>query len=145
MQHITTQPRTTAIAQNHQVVFKKSAFIVALYALGGITIVGGIITVFSAIILLSEATLPSLTRSILMNAVVDITIGALMIASSRAFAKGKISAIWLFCGSILTDSIYSLLLGYQLHYIFLGFGFLLIWQMLKFKEEWAPLNFSGNN
>jgi hypothetical protein len=137
MQHITTQPRTTAITRNHQAVFKKSAFIVALSALGGITIVGGIITLVSAIILLLDATLPSLARSILTNAVVDITIGTLLITSSRAFAKGKILAIWFLGGSLLFDSIYSLLMGYQLHYILMGFGFLLIWQMLKFKKEWA--------
>jgi hypothetical protein len=137
MQHTTTQPKITVIGQTHQSVFKKSIFVIALGSLGGITILAGIVSLVSAIILLSNASMPALASTILTDAALDIIIGTLIIASSRAFVQGKILAIWLFGGSILLDSFYSLIMGYELHYILMGFGFLLIWQMLKFKKEWA--------
>jgi hypothetical protein len=136
MQHTTTQPRIAAITQTHQTVFKKSTFVIALSGLGGLTILAGVVSLISAIVLLSNAATPGLSRIILMDALFDMTIGALIIASSRAFAKGKMLAIWLFSGIVLVDSLYSLIMGYELHYIFMGLGFLMIWQMLKFKEEW---------
>ncbi|HXQ37261.1 MAG TPA: hypothetical protein VN843_24845 [Anaerolineales bacterium] len=136
MQHTTTQPRITVITQTHQSVFKKSTFVFTLAVLGGISILGGIVSLISAIILLSNASMPSLTSTILSDAAVDMTIGTWIIASSRAFAQGKMLAIWLYGGSILLDSLYSLIMGYELHYIFMGLGFLLIWQMLKFRKEW---------
>lgn len=134
MQHTTTQPRITAIT--HQSVFKKSTFVIALAVLGGITILAGIVSLISAIILVSNASMPNLFRTILTDAVFDITLGTLIVASSMAFAKGKIQAIWFFGGSILLDCLYSLIRGYELHYIFTGLGFLLIWQMLTFRKEW---------
>ena len=136
MQHTTTQPRITAITQAYQSVFKKSTFMIALSVLGGATILAGIVSLVSVITLLSNAIMPSLSSSIFTDAVFDMTIGALIIASSQAFAKGKILAIWLCGGSILLDSLYSLIRGYELHYIFMGFGFLLVWQMLTFRKEW---------
>lgn len=136
MQPTTTQPKITAIVQTHPSVFKKSIFVIALASLSGMTILAGTITLVSAIILLSNASMPSAARIMLTNAACDILVGALIIASSRAFVRGKILAIWLFGGSILFDSIYSLMRGYELHYILIGFGFLLIWQMLKFRPEW---------
>jgi len=137
MQHTTTQPKITVIAQTHQSVFNKSIFVIALASLGGITVLAGIVSLVSAIILLSNASMPSLVGTIFTDAVLDITIGTLIIVSSRAFVQGKILAIWLFNGSLLLDSLYSLIRGYELHYIFIGLGVLLIWQMLKFKKEWA--------
>ena len=136
MQHITTQPRITAITQTHQSVFKKSTFVIGLAGLGGIAILAGIISLISAMILISNASMPGLSSTMLTDAAVVMTIGALIIASSRAFAKGKMLAIWLYGGSILLDNLYGLLMGYQLHYIFMGLGFLVIWQMLKFRKEW---------
>jgi len=136
MQHITTQPRITAITQTHQSVFKKSTFVIGLAGLGGIAILAGIISLISAMILISNASMPSLSSTMLTDAAVVMTIGTLIIASSRAFAKGKMLAIWFYGGSILLDNLYGLLMGYQLHYIFMGLGFLVIWQMLKFRKEW---------
>ena len=136
MQHITTQPRITAITQTHQSVFKKSTFVIGLAGLGGIAILAGIISLISAMILISNASMPGLSSTMLTDAAVVMTIGTLIIASSRAFAKGKMLAIWLYGGSILLDNLYGLLMGYQLHYIFMGLGFLVIWQMLKFRKEW---------
>jgi len=136
MQHTTTQPRITAITQTHQTVFKKSTFVFALAVLSGLTILAGIVSLVSAIILLSNSSLPNLSSTLLMDAVLDLTIGMLILASSRAFASGKILAIWLCAGSILLDSLYGLIKGYEFHYIFIGFGFLLIWQMLKYRQQW---------
>lgn len=136
MQHTTTQPKITLITQTDQFVFKKSIYVIALTVLGGIAILGGIISLVSAITLFSNAVLPSLARTILSNAVFDMIVGALIIASSKAFAQGKILTIWLLGGSILVDSLYSLIRGYELHYLFIGLGFVFIWQMLKFKKEW---------
>jgi len=136
MQHITTQPRITAITQSHQSVFKKPTFVIGLAGLGGIAILAGIISLISAMILISNASMPGLSSTMLTDAAVVMTIGTLIIASSRAFAKGKMLAIWLYGGSIFLDSLYSLIMGYELHYIFMGLGFLVIWQMLKFRKEW---------
>jgi len=136
MQHITTQPRITAITQSHQSVFKKPTFVIGLAGLGGIAILAGIISLISAMILISNASMPGLSSTMLTDAAVSMTIGTLIIASSRAFAKGKMLAIWLYGGSIFLDSLYSLIMGYELHYIFMGLGFLVIWQMLKFRKEW---------
>ena len=136
MQHTTTQPKITALTQTHQSAFKKSTFVIALGVLGGISILAGIVSLISAIVLFSNASLPSLARSMLTDVVLDITVGALILASSRAFNKGNMLAIWLFSGSLLLDSLYSLIRGYELHYILLGLGFLFIWQMLKFRREW---------
>ena len=77
-----------------------------------------------------------LSHTMLRDAVVDITTGGLLIASSRVFARGKIMAIWLYVSSILLDTLYSLIMGYPLHYIFIGLGALVIWQILKFKKGW---------
>ena len=136
MQHTTTQPRIRVIPQAHQSAFKRSTFVIALTVLGSITILAGIVSLISAIVLLSNASMPGLAQTMLMDAVLDITVGALLVASSRAFASGRILAIWLCAGSIFLDSLYSLIRGYELHYILIGFGFLLIWQMLKYRQEW---------
>lgn len=136
MQHTTTQPRITVIPQTRQSVFKKSTFVIALAGLGGITILAGIVSLISVIVLFSNASMPGLARSILTDAVLDITVGALIVASSRAFHKGNGLAIWLYAGSLLLDSLYSFMQEYELHYIFIGFGVLLIWQMLKYRQEW---------
>ena len=136
MQHTTTQPRMTAITQTHQSVFKKSIFVIGLTGLGGIAILAGLISLASAIFLISTAAMPGPSSTMLTDAAVVMTIGTLIIASSKAFAKGKMLAIWLYGGSIFLDNLYGLLMGYQLHYIFMGLGFLVIWQMLKFRKEW---------
>ena len=136
MQHTTTQPRIIVISQAHQSVFKKSPFVIALAGLGGLSILAGIISLFSAFVLFSNASMPSLLSTLLANAVLDMTVGTLLVASSRTFARGRILSVWLLGGSILLDCLYSLFMGYELHYLLMGLGFLFIWQMLKFKQEW---------
>ena len=136
MQHITTQPKITVIAQAQQSVFKKSIFVIALASLGGITVLSGIVNLVSAFTLFTNGVMPELTRSILTDAILDIAVGSLIVSSIKAFDKGKILAIWLYGGSIILDSLYSLLRGYELHFIMIGLSLLMIWQMLKFRREW---------
>ena len=135
MQHTTTQPKITAITQTHQAVFKKSTFVIALSVLGGMSILAGVISFVSAIVLLSNAAMPSLVNTILTDVAFDFILGALIIASLRALSQGKMLAVWLFGSSLLIDSFYSLVMGYSLNYIFMGFGLLLIWQMVKYRAE----------
>ena len=133
MEFSTTQPKIAAIV--HQPVLKKSAFVAALAIFGVFNTLAGIISLVSAIILFSDASMPSLASAMLTDAAYKLSLGALIIASSRAFTKGKFLSIWLYAGSILLDSLYNLITGYPLNYIFIGFGLLLIWQTLKFRNE----------
>ena len=135
MQHTTTQPRITAITQIHQSVVKKSTFVIAIAVFGGMSILAGVISFVSAIVLLSNATMPSLVNTILTDVVFDFTLGGLIIASLRALTQGKMLAVWLYASSLLIDGFYSLAMGYPLNYIFMGFGLLLIWQMVKYRAE----------
>ena len=135
MQHSTTQPRITVITQIHQFVIKKSTYIIALAVFGGMSILAGVISFVSAIVLLSNAAMPSLVSTILTDVAFDFILGTLIIASSRALAQGKMQAVWLYCSSLLIDGIYSLVMGYPMNYIFMGLGLLLIWQMVKYRAE----------
>ena len=137
MHYTTTQPRITAITK--QSVLKKSTFVFALAGLGGLTILAGMVSLVSAIILFSNAALPNLSNTLLSDAGMDIVIGLLMVTSSRAFAKGSFLAVWFCGGSLLVDSMYSLIKGYPIHYIFIALGGLIIWQMLKFRKDWETL------
>jgi hypothetical protein len=79
--------------------------------------------------------MPGLAEAMLTDAVYEFALGALLFASSRAFAKGRILAVWLYAASILLDVLYNILTGNPLNYLFIGFGLLLIWQILKFKDR----------
>ncbi|HKY54014.1 MAG TPA: hypothetical protein VJM08_06910 [Anaerolineales bacterium] len=134
MQHTTTQPKIAAIT-TPQFVVKKSAFMIALAALGGMSILAGVISSVSAIVLLSEASMPGIVNSVLADVTCNFILGILIMTSWRALAQGKMLAVWFFGSSLLVDSFYSLVMGYQLNYIFMGFGLLLIWHMVKYKAE----------
>ena len=131
MQHTTTQPRIAAITT--QVVVKKSTFMIALTALGTMSILAGVISSVSAIVLLSEAPLSGMVNSVLADVACNFILGALIMASWKALAQGKMLAVWLFGSSMVIDSLYSLAMGYTLNYVFLGFGLLLIWEMVRHK------------
>src|SRR5688500_3039223 len=135
MQHTTTQPRITVITQAHQSVFKKSTFVIAIAVFGGMSILAGVISSVSAIVLLSEAPMSGMVNSVLADVAFDFILGALIIASLRALTQGKMLAVWLYGSSLLIDSFYSLVMGYPMNYIFMGFGLLLIWQMVKYRAE----------
>ena len=133
MEFSTTQPRIPAITQ--QPVLKKSTFVMALAIFGVFSALAGIISLVTAIILSSAASMPSLAESMLVDAVYEFSLAALIFASSRTFAMGKILSIWLYGSSIVLDSLYNILTGYPLNYVFIGFGLLLIWQILRFRNQ----------
>ncbi len=134
MENSTTHPRIAAIP--HPPVAKKSLFVITLSVFGGISLLAGLISFASAIVLSSNAAMPELATLMFTDAAFDLVLGALIIASSQALVKGKGHAIWLFGSSILLESLYNLTMGYPLNYIFIGLGLLVLWQMLNFKNEW---------
>jgi hypothetical protein len=128
-----TQPRIAAIAR--QPVLNKSSFVLALAIFGVFSTIAGIISLATAIILSSDTSTPSLVQGMLTDAAYEFSLGALIFASSRALVKGKMLSIWLYSASIILDSLYNIMTGYPLNYVFIGFGLLLIWQILRFRNE----------
>jgi hypothetical protein len=135
METSTTHPRIVAITHNYPSIPKKSDFVVALLFFGVCSILAGIVSFVSAIILLSNGTAPDPVSRMLIEPVYQLSLGVLILASSRAFAKGKLLSIWLYVGSIVIDSLYHMIMGYPLNYLFVGFGLFLIWQILRFRNE----------
>lgn len=133
MEFSTTQPRMAAIPR--QSVLKKPFFIASLAIFGVFSIVAGVISLVTAIILISNASMPSLVSTLLIDTVVEVSLGALILASTKACAQGKILSIWIYGSSMVLDSLYNLATGYPLNYVFIGFGLLLIWQMLRYRDE----------
>ena len=126
MEYSTTQQRIAAIG--HQPVLKKSTFVFALAIFGVFSALAGLISLATAITLSSDAALWT-------DAVYEFSLSALIFASARAFTGGKILSVWLYGGSILLDTLYNLATGNPLNYLFIGFGLLLIWQILKFRNR----------
>ena len=79
--------------------------------------------------------MPSLAETMLVDAVYEFSLAALIFASSRAFSRGKLLSVWLYGGSLILDCLYNLMMGNPLNYLFLGFGLLLIWQILRFRNQ----------
>lgn len=134
MQHSTTHPRITAITQ--QPVINKSIFVIALAIFGILNILIGLIGLVSVIIPFLSESILTLAGTTIPNALFDLFLGGLILASSKAFAQGKIVAIWVYGASILLDILYKLMVGYPLNYVFIVFGLFLIWQLLKFMDQW---------
>ncbi len=133
MEYSTTQQRIAAIG--HQPALKKSTFVIALAIFGVFSILAGMISLATWITLSSGAAMPGLADAMLIDAVYEFILGALIFASSRAFAKGKMLSVWIYAASILLDSLYNIVTGYPLNYVFVGFGLLLIWQILRFRDR----------
>lgn len=133
MEFSTTQPRIAAIPRTP--VLKKSTFVFALAIFGVFSTLAGMISLATAIILSSNATMPSLAEAMMIDAVYEFSLGALIFASSRAFSKGKLLSVWLYGGSILLDSLYSLVTGNPLNYVFIAFGLLVVWQILRYRNQ----------
>ena len=134
MENTTTHPRIVPITQTHQPVLNKSAFVAALALFGVFYMLAGIINLVTAIILFSNAS-PSLANPMLIDTVHKLSLGALISWSSWAFGRGKLLSVWLYAGSLIADSLYNLMMGYSLNYVFIGFGLLLIWQTLKYRSQ----------
>ena len=133
MEYSTTQQRIAAIG--HQPALKKSTFVIALAIFGVFSVLAGMISLATWITLSSGAAIPGLADAMLTDAVYEFILGALIFASSRAFAKGKMLSVWIYAASILLDSLYNIVTGYPLNYVFVGFGLLLIWQILRFRDR----------
>ncbi len=104
--------------------------------LGIVILIGAAINLLSAASLLLKSVFPSLAREMLTSGIFSVVVGVLVFVSSRALAKGKLVAAWLYGVGILIDSIYNIIAGRATNYLFIGFGVIFIWQMLKFKNEW---------
>lgn len=133
MEYSTTQQRIAAIG--HRPALKKSAFVAALAIFGVFSGLAGIISLGSAITLASATTLSSFADTMMIDAVYEFTLAALIFASSRAFSKGKILSVWLYSGSIVLDVLYNIVTGNPLNFVFIGFGLLLIWQILRSRDR----------
>jgi hypothetical protein len=134
MENTTTHPRIVPITQTYQPVLNKSAFVAALALFGVFYMLAGIINLVTAIILFSNAS-PSLANPLLIGTVHKLSLGALISWSSWAFSRGKLLSVWLYAGSLIADSLYNLMTGYSLNYVFIAFGLLLIWQTLKYRSQ----------
>ena len=136
MENSTTHPRIVPISRTtYQSVPKKSTFIFALAFFGIGSILYGLVSLVSAIILLSNGTARAPVSSMWIEPVYELSMGTFIILSSRVFTRGKLLSVWLYGGCIFVDSLYHLVMGYPLNYLFVGFGILLIWQILKFRNE----------
>ena len=133
MEYSTTQQRIAAIG--HQPALKKSTFVMALAIFGIFSVLAGSISVATSTTLFSGAAMPGRAEAMLADAVYEFVLGALILSSSRAFAKGRILSVWLYAASILLDSLYNIATGYPVNYVFVGFGLLLIWQILRFRDR----------
>jgi len=133
MEYSTTQQRIAAIG--HRPVLNKSVFVLALALFGVFSALAGIISLVTAIILFSNASMPGIASAMLTDTAFELSLGTLIIASSRMLAKGRILSVGLYAGSIVLDTLYNIMTGYPLNYVFIGFGLLLIWQILKFRNE----------
>jgi len=80
--------------------------------------------------------LPAFGETMFLHFVYDMLFGSLIFLSSWMLTKGRLLAIWLYGSAILIDCTFNIAMGYQLNYIFIGFGLLFIWQMVKFKNQW---------
>ena len=126
MEYSTTQQRIAAIG--HEPVLKKSTFVFALAIFGVFSALAGIMSLTTAIMLPSDT-------SLWTDAVYGFSLAALILASARTFTQGKILSVWLYGSSILLDILYNLATGNPLNYLFIGFGLLLVWQILKFMNR----------
>ena len=126
MEYSTTQQRIAAIG--HEPVLKKSTFVFALAIFGVFSALAGIMSLATAIMLPSDT-------SLWTDAIYGFSLAALIFASARTFTRGKILSVWLYGGSILLDILYNLATGNPLNYLFIGFGLLLVWQILKFRNR----------
>jgi hypothetical protein len=134
MQHSTTHPRITVIPR--QPVFNKSILGIAIAAFGILNVLVGVIGLVSVIIPFLSTSILTLAGTTLSNALFDLFLGAVILGSFRAFTQGRPAAIWLYVASLAIDLLYKLVMGYPVNYVFIGFGVLLIWQLLKLRAQW---------
>ena len=132
MHYSTTQPKIPVIVQP---ILKKSTFVFALAVFGVFSTLAGMISLVTAIILSSNASMPSLAETMMVDAVYEFCLAAFIFASARAFSRGKLLSVWLYGGSLILDSLYNLMMGNPLNYLFIGFGLFLISQILRYRNQ----------
>ena len=137
MQHSTTQPRIAAITQ--QTIINQALFVIAIAVFGVLSLLAGVIRLVSAIIPFLSTSIFTLATPTITDASFELFLGVLILISSRAFAKGKFLAVWIYSTSIVMDGLYKLIMGYPLNYLFMGFGLFMIWQMLKSRDQWETV------
>src|SRR5688500_9970847 len=130
MVYSNTRQRIAAIS--HQPVFKKSTFVFSLAIFVVFIVLAVIMILATAIILSSTGSVPRFANTMLIDAVYEFSLAALIFASARGFTKGNMLSVWLYAGSIILDILYNIVTGNPLNYLFIGFGLLLIWQILMF-------------
>jgi len=81
------------------------------------------------------ATLPFAAGNTLIEIVYELSLGVLILASAKTFAKGNLISIWLYGTSIVVDCFYHMIMGNPLNYLFIAFGVLLTWQIIQFRNE----------
>jgi hypothetical protein len=133
MQYTTTQPKIPVIP--HQPALNKNAFVAALAIFGLFYQLAGIFSLVTAIILFSNASLPNLAGPTLIDAIYKLSLGGVILGSSVMFAKGRLVSVWMYAGAMLLSSLYDLIMGNALNFVFIGFGLLMIWQILKYKSQ----------
>jgi hypothetical protein len=131
MENTTTHPRIVPLVLSPPRVSKKAIYVIAYSSFGVFSITAGIIS----IILLLNGILSAPAGGLWLQICYELSLGALMLAGARALVKGKLLSIWLYGGSVIGDGLYHLILGYPLNYLFLVFGVVLIWQLLKYRSE----------
>ena len=131
MENSTTHPRIVPIHHPYQPVSKKVDYVIALAFFGVCSILSGIIN----LILSLTVALPDPANTTLFGIIYELSLGALILVSARAFAKGRFLSVWLYSASLIIDSFYRVIMGYSLNYLFVLFGLFLIWQILKFRNE----------
>jgi hypothetical protein len=114
---------------------KKTTFVLALAIFGVFSSLAGIISLSTAIMLSSDTSMAGLGSTMLTDAVYEFSLAALIFGSLRAFTRGKILSVWLYGGSIILDILYNIVTGNPLNYLFIGFGLLLISQVLRFRNQ----------
>lgn len=131
MDHSTTHPRIVPILVTHPSAPKKSIFVIALAFFGICSILSGIINIVLSLSTIS----PFLAGNIAIEIGYEVGLGVLILISTKTFAGGKVFSIWLYGASLIIDCLYHTLMGNPVNYLFVGFGVLLVWQILKFRSE----------
>lgn len=135
MEHSTTHPRIAPVGSRPiQPALGKSTSVIVLYVLGGISLVAGLISFMSAIVVSSNAAMPELATRMFTDAAFDLILGALIVASGQALSRGRAHAIWLFGSSLLLESLYNIVMGYPWNYVFMVLGLLMLWLIHKARQ-----------
>jgi len=129
------QKNSSQQTSNAYPALNKSTLSKGLAIVAVIGLLTGTANLISATGLLLRSTYRNLGNAMLVDGIFDVIIGLLILAASRAVAKGRTLAIWLYGASILVDSAFNIAMNRPMNYVFIGLGLLFIWQMFRLKNE----------